>query len=128
MELFGFQLKSTAQLAPSNSSDGRACLAANTFCAGATRDAVYGDSGTVLALGDGDDSLIVVVGVNHQAAGVATFSNIAINSLGVTGVAGVTDSQFNGSAAYFAPHLPSSSDLCTPLRVSERLLNMPCVV
>lgn len=109
MELLGFQGVGTVTTMPTNHSDGRACLAANTFCAGATRDALYSDSGSAFSFESDDEDVLVVVGVNHAAVGTATYSNFATYTLGVGAATGsVASAQFNGSAAFFAPTLPSA--------------------
>ena len=80
---------------------GGVCYVLNLQCSGDNRDALYaGTQPTVVFTRPSDIS--IVVGVNHRATGMATYSNLVIyNGARQVGVVGVNDDDYAGSADAF---------------------------
>jgi len=84
--------------------DGNDCLQRETECMGATRDALYLRTDNFLL---GAQDYIIVYGVNHQAAGKATYSNFGIYGSKLTqGAGGGNSAQMEGSAQVYLPGHP----------------------
>ncbi|MFY9199532.1 MAG: hypothetical protein WAO81_01480 [Methanosarcina flavescens] len=65
-----------------------------------------------ITLGNDTDEFIIVYGVNHVAAGKATYSNFAIYGADVfNGVIAITNEDFNGSAEEYLPDNPNAKYL-----------------
>jgi hypothetical protein len=76
------------------------------YVAGESRDTVYLRSDTFI-LGDDPDEFAIVYGVNHAAAGKATYSNCSFyGEAGWNGVAGIYSTEFTGSAEEYLPGNP----------------------
>ena len=95
------QIASVSNLLGANVDYGGICYFQNLPCNGDNRDAQYsGTAGTAIFTRATD--INVVVGVNHRASGMATYSNLVIyNTAGQVGVVGVNDDQYQGSADAF---------------------------
>ena len=77
-----------------------------TYVAGESRDTIYLRSDS-LTLGDGQDELIIVYGVNHASAGKATYANCNFyGEKGWNGVAGIYSTEYVGSAEQYLPDNP----------------------
>lgn len=77
-----------------------------TYVAGESRDTVYLRSDT-LTLGDGQDEFVIAYGVNHAAAGKATYANCNFyGEKGWNGVAGIYSTEYAGSAESYLPDNP----------------------
>ena len=77
------------------------CYVGEVQCSGDNRDAYYSGTDPTVAFTQASD-FNVVVGVNHQAFGTASYSNLVIyNGPRQVGVVGVTDVEYAGSAASF---------------------------
>lgn len=88
-----------------------ACLADGTNCNGDNRDTVYPRS-TFFSFPEGAASFVMVYGVNHEAAGKATYSNFSVYALRhLLGVASVTSRQLRGSAEDYLPGDPMAAQL-----------------
>jgi len=77
-----------------------------TYVAGESRDTVYLRSDT-LELGDNPDEFVIVYGVDHAAAGKATYANCNFyGEKGWNGVAGIYSTEYAGSAEQYLPDNP----------------------
>jgi len=77
-----------------------------TYVAGESRDTVYLRSDT-LTLGDGQDEFVIAYGVDHAAAGKATYANCNFyGEKGWNGVAGIYSTEYAGSAEPYLPDNP----------------------
>lgn len=71
------------------------------YVAGESRDTVYLRSDT-LTLGDNQDEFVIVYGINHAAAGKATYSNCNFyGEAGWNGVTGIYSTEYTGSAEQY---------------------------
>ncbi len=102
-----------AQVAPAT------CIARGTNCLGEVSDTVYGAgpidvvvaSGTLLLPDDPDDYLIVF-GVNHEAAGLATYANVVVTYWAKrAGIAAFESPAMVGSADRYLPDHPDRARL-----------------
>lgn len=77
-----------------------------TYVAGESRDTVYLRSDS-LKLGDNPDEFVIVYGINHAAAGKATYANCNFyGEAGWNGVAGIYSTEYAGSAEQYLPGNP----------------------
>lgn len=82
----------------------------DAFCAGEIADRYWASSPRFSLPAPGD--FAVVLGVNHRAAGKATYANFAIDNLSNwMGVVGVDDRQLEGSARHWLPDHPDADQL-----------------
>ena len=87
------------------------CYGLNDPCNGDNRDAAYTATNFTYMFVASAPILNIVVGVNHQATGLATYSNLVLNSyLGAVGVVGVHGTDYAGSAARFLASTPYASE------------------
>jgi hypothetical protein len=77
-----------------------------TYVAGESRDTVYLRSDT-LTLADDPDEFAIVYGVNHAASGKATYANCNFyGEAGWNGVAGIYNTEYEGTAEEYLPGNP----------------------
>ncbi len=77
-----------------------------TYVAGESRDTIYLRSDT-LTLGDTPDEFVIAYGINHAAAGKATYANCNFyGEKGWNGVAGIYSTEYVGSAEPYLPDNP----------------------
>jgi hypothetical protein len=87
---------------------GPTCLEHRTPCFGDNSDTVYSTS-LPAWLGDDPRDFLIVVGVQHEATGKASYMNLAVyNTPRLMGVAAVTGSDLRGSAERYLPDHPHS--------------------
>ncbi|MCE9576648.1 MAG: hypothetical protein K8W52_26105 [Deltaproteobacteria bacterium] len=96
-----------------------ACIARTTDCLGEVSDTVYGAgpldvviaSGTLL-LPDDPDDYFIVFGVNHEAAGLATYANVVVTYWAKrAGIAAFESPDMVGSADRYLPTHPDRDRL-----------------
>ena len=86
------------------------CIEAYTNCGGDNRDTCYVAAQPQFMLPAAPQSLVVVVGANHQATGNGVYANLALYDSKVRlGVTALSDDQFRGSAARWLFDSPFSS-------------------
>jgi hypothetical protein len=87
---------------------GLTCLERRTPCFGDNSDTVYSAS-LPTWLSDDPSDFLIVVGVQHEATGKASYMNVAVyNTPRLMGVAAVTGSDLLSSAERYLPHHPDS--------------------
>jgi hypothetical protein len=78
---------------------------------GVTRDTTYLNT-TPFVLGDDPDQFLIIYGVNHEATGKATYSNLGIYGAKLdNGVASVNNRRFEGTAVEYIPDNPAAKYL-----------------
>lgn len=107
--------------------DPAACLASGTNCNGDNRDTVYPRS-EFFVFPENPLAFVMVYGVNHEAAGKATYSNFSVYALRhLLGVTSIQSRQLRGSAEDYLPGDPMASQLYA-WRVARRCGSTPhCV-
>lgn len=86
------------------------CIASGS-CGGDTNDRYYGVLPGSIVL-PGDDRFLVLLGVNHQRTGKASYSNVSVDSrFHLLGVDAVDSDQMVGTASAHLPDHPQRDDL-----------------
>jgi hypothetical protein len=91
--------------------DPDACIQGTSSCAGDNRDTIY-PATIPQKMFTSSDEFYVVYGVNHHAAGKATYSNASVYAIEhLVGVASVHNGTYQGSAADYLPGDPDVGKL-----------------
>jgi len=95
-----------------NLPEGYNCIQRNQNCLGDNRDAAYIGNNPQAKFLLGEDEFIIVYGVNHAAAGKASYSNFTVTGGDLlVGAASVRNDEFPGSAALYLPLDPNVQEL-----------------
>ena len=85
---------------------GRRCIERGTLCLGDNSDATYVAS-IPTWLSDQPQDVLIVVGINHQATGKASYMNLGVYHVKrLMGIGAVTGDDLAGSAERYLPHHP----------------------
>jgi hypothetical protein len=95
------------------------CIAEYASCLGEVTDTTYSAGpaavvagGGTLLLSDDADDFLIAYGVNHEASGKATYSNVIVqNQARLAGVASMTSREMAGSAVRYLPDHPDAASL-----------------